>query len=345
MKKVLSLILAAAITLSMVSCNESRADNQSDVETEIESSSVVSKNSVSDKSSSAADLSSAASSKTDKVSSSSSTSDKKRIVSNMKFKLGSEQGTYSGEVVDDRPQGYGQFCVSDDHYYTCGSWQRGRLSGSVTEYIKNGNTITYNDSKYNALGKPNGNIESVELSYTDSSCKTLESIFFGSSQISNSKLNGDTVCCLITNDGIICFMSGQTVDGDMKGTWNYTIIDGEKIIDEGTVSETKSKSGILGAIGKVLGGIKNVGKKALSTIKNTIGSVVNKIKGLSPEQKKKATNIAKYLAGELGDSVVDSLTKDKEAEQKYKLEHPYRSAAKELYDGLRFFTGLADAAE
>lgn len=333
MKRFLSILLAAALTVSMVSCSEGGY-----ADTSAESSSEGSY-------SYSADLQGGNGSTSSKlemggifsgldnnnsikapVKENDSQTNKKYTVKDMDYTYGNAKGKYTGQVKGKNPEGYGQFVISDNCWLTCATWKNGVPDGPVNQYMKVGNDVYITDAtiKGNII---NGQQEKMNFHYTDNSCTKLDSIIFSISDI----VNGDGAICIINNDGSIFFASGKIKDNNMTGEWKYYITDGEKILKEGTISDVKHSEDLLSKIGNILKGIGRIAKKAFTKIKDSIGNVINKFKGLPAEQKNRITKIGKYLGGKF----VDKLYEDKQLEQQYKLKHPVKAACKELYNGAK----------
>lgn len=331
MKRFLSILLAAALTVSMIGCSEGSSadtDQESSVE-EVSSKPEMGSLNMIDFSG-LADNSLKPPIKTNDTQSSKTETNKTNYVQDADFNYEEYNGKYTGQVVGIYPEGCGQFVVSDNQWITCATWKKGVPDGQVNLYLKENNTILINDGKMKD-GVFQGEQEMMCSEYTDNTCQKLDSITYIVSNMVDDKMNGDAVVCVIDNDGRIVFAWGKAKDNEMTGDWKYYITDGEKILKEGTFSNVKKKNGLLSKLGNVLKGIGKIAKKAFTKIKDSIGNVINKFKGLPAEQKNRITKIGKYLGGKFA----DKLFEDKQLEQQYKLKHPVKAACKELYNGAK----------
>lgn len=328
MKRFLSILLAAALTVSMIGCSEGSSadtDQESSVE-EVSSKPEMGSINMKDFSGLIVDNSLKPPIKTNDTQSSKTETNKTYNVQDADY----NNGKYTGQVVGNYPQGCGQFVVSDNQWLTCATWKKGVPDGPVNHYRKKNNTIIINDGKMKD-GVYQGEQETIYSKYTDNTCQKLDSITYIASNVVDGKMNGDAVVCVIDNDGKIGFASGKAKDNEMTGDWKYYITDGEKILEEGTISDVKKQNGLLSKLGNVLKGIGKIAKKAFTKIKDSIGNVINKFKGLPAEQKNRITKIGKYLGGKFA----DKLFEDKQLEQQYKLKHPVKAACKEFYNGIK----------
>lgn len=328
MKRFLSILLAAALTVSMIGCSEGSSadtDQESSVE-EVSSKPEMGSINMKDFSGLIADNSLKPPIKTNDTQSSKTETNKTYNVQDADYK----NGKYTGQVVGIYPEGCGQFVVSDNQWLTCATWKKGVPDGQVNKYLKKNNTIIIIDGKMKD-GVFQGEQETIYSKYTDNTCQKLDSITYIASNVVDGKMNGDAVACVIDNDGKIGFAWGKAKDNEMTGDWKYYITDGEKTLEEGTISDVKKHNGLLSKLGNVLKGIGKIAKKAFTKIKDSIGNVINKFKGLPAEQKNRITKIGKYLGGKFA----DKLYEDKQLEQQYKLKHPVKAACKELYNGIK----------
>ena len=332
MKRFLSILLAAALTVSMIGCSEGSSadtDQESSVE-EVSSKPEMGSLNMKDFSGLIADNSLKPPIKTNDTQSSKTETNKTYNVQDADYNNGKYNGKYTGQVVGIYPEGCGQLVMSDNQWLTCATWKKGVPDGPVNLYLKENNTIIIIDGKMKD-GVFQGEQEMMCSEYTDNTCQKLDSITYIASNMVDDKMNGDTVMCVIDNDGRIVFSLGKAKDDEMTGDWKYYITDGEKILDEGTISNVKKKNGLLSKLGNVLKGIGKIAKKAFTKIKDSIGNVINKFKGLPAEQKNRITKIGKYLGGKFA----DKLFEDKQLEQQYKLKHPVKAACKEFYNGIK----------
>ena len=338
MKKLFSLILAAAMTLSMVSCSEN-GKNQSDSETADDTSSAAdfanrSEFGTIDSNGLSSVIGNDISFPTKKGSDS---SDSVEYVENFTFDSGY---TYTGYLKNGKPSGYGCLKLSNSAEATCSNWVDGIPNGTVWQCTKGNKQIDYRDSTM-VNNIENGECNILQVYYTDSEYKTIGQMCFTSAEMVNGKVNGDVVSYLILDDGMIAIGTNTAKNGELIGKWHCVITDGEKIYDEGDIdTEGKDKKG--GFIEKVKGMISkigNVAKAALSTVKKAIVNIADKIKGLTPSQKERVKKVSKFLAGQY----IESFGEDDEAARKYKEEHPIKSAVKEFHDTFTTIKGAKEA--
>lgn len=332
MKRILSLILAAAITISMVSCSESGSGNQSGAETINETSSSADFGTIN-----LSGLSSFTAKDTSYPSKKGSNSSVSvEYVEDMVF---SNEYKYSGYLKNGKPNGYGCLKLSDDKEATCSNWVDGTPNGTVWQCVKGNKRIDYRESTM-VNGVETGECNILCVYYTDNEYKNIDKTCFTSGDMVNGKLNGDVVSYVVLNDSLIAIGTTTAKNGELNSKWNCVFTDGEKILDEKEldIDGNDKQGGFLSKVKGMISKLANVAKVAFSKVKNAIVNVVDKIKGLSPSQKERVKKVSKFLVGQY----IDNLGNDDEAARKFKEKHPIKSAIKELYNT---FTTIKEAKE